>query len=68
MASAGLTSADPTHDCDTITSSPAPVEYGSTRTTHASHPRRSECLQASSTPGTGTENTPVVSTHTWNGG
>ena len=68
LPSAGRTSAADTHDWDRTTSDPVPVEYDSTRTTHASHPRRSERRQASSTPGAGTDHLPVRSTHTWNGG
>lgn len=66
--SAGRTSAAETHDCDISTSDPTPVGYDSTRTTHASQTRRSECRQASSTPGAGADHLPVRSTHTWNGG
>lgn len=66
--SVGLTNEAGTHDCDIRTSDPVPVEYDSTRTTHASQPRRSVCRQASRTPGAGRDHVPVASTHTWNGG
>ncbi len=63
-ASAGRTSAADTHDCDISTSDPVPVEYDSTRTTHASQPRRSVWRHAKRTPGTCVDQVPVRSTQT----